>query len=144
MFELPIGVPSHCQARHSIDLIPRTPLPSELVYRRSVLENDEIKMQIQELIQKGHIHPSASPCGSPMVLAKEKDGTWRMCIDYRSLNKITVKNRYPIPWIDDLLDQLRGAKFFTKIDLKSRYHQVPIDPTDVWKTTFKYKEGLFE
>ena len=114
------------------------------MYRRSVLENDEIKRQIQELILKGHIRPSASPCGSPIVLAKKKDGTWRLCNDYRSLNKITIKNRYPIPWIDDLLDQLRGAKFFTKIDLKFGYHQVPIDPTDVWKTAFKSKEGLFE
>ena len=129
---------------HSIDLIPSTPLPHEPIYRRLVLENDEIKRQIQELIQKGHIDPSASPCGSPIVLAKKKDGTWRLCIDYRALNKITVKNRYPIPRIDDLLDQLRGAKFFTKIDLKSGYHQVPIDPADVWKTTFKSKEGLFE
>ena len=79
-------------------------MPNEPVYRRLVLENDEIKRQIQELIQKGHICPSASPGGSPIVLAKKKDGTWRLCIDYRSLNKITVKNGYPIPWIDDLLD----------------------------------------
>ena len=139
-----MGVPTHCQVKHSIDLIPGTPLPHEPIYRRSVLENDEIKRQIQELIQKGHICPSASPWGSPIVLAKKKDGTWRLCIDYRALNKITVKNRYPILRIDNLLDQLRGAKFFTKIDLKSGYHQVPIDPADVWKTAFKSKEGLFE
>lgn len=79
-----------------------------------------------------------------LSLLEKKDGTWRLCIDYRALNKITVKNRYPIPWIDDLLDQLRGDNFFTKINLKSGYHQVPIDPTDVWKTAFKSKEGLFE
>ena len=144
VFKSPVGVPTHCQVKHSIDLIPGTPLPHEPIYRRLVSENDEIKRKIQELIQKGHIHPSASPCGSPIVLAKKKDGTWRLCIDYRALKKITVKNRYPIPWIDDLLDQLRGAKFFTKIDLKSGYHQVPIDPADVWKTAFKSKEGLFE
>lgn len=144
VFTPPVGVPTHCQVKHSIDLIPGTPLPHEPIYRRSVLENNEIKRQIQELIQKGHIRPSASPCGSPIVLAKKKDGTWRLCIDYRALNKISVKNRYPIPRIDDLLDQLRGAKFFTKVDLKSGYHQVPIDPADVWKTAFKSKEGLFE
>ena len=144
VFKSPVGVPTHCQVKHSIDLIPGTPLPHEPIYRRSVLENDEIKRQIQELIKKGHIRPSASPCGSPIVLARKKDGTWRLCIDYRALNKITVKNRYPIPRIDDLLDQLRGAKFFTKIDLKFGYHQVPIDPTDVWKTAFKSKEGLFK
>jgi len=78
------------------------------------------------------------------MLVQKKDGTWRLCIDYRALNKITVRNRYPIPWIDDLLDQLKGEKYFSKINLKSGYHQVPIEPSDVWKTAFKAKEGLFE
>jgi hypothetical protein len=78
------------------------------------------------------------------VLVQKKDETWRLCIDYKALNKIIVRNRYPIPRIVDPLDQLKGAKFFNKIDLKSGYHHVPIEPTDVWKTTFKSKEGLFE
>jgi hypothetical protein len=78
------------------------------------------------------------------MLVQKKDGTWRLCIDYQALNKITVRNRYLIPRIDDLLDQLMGAKYFSKIDLKSGYHQVPIEQTDVWKTSFKSKEGLFE
>ena len=78
------------------------------------------------------------------MFVQKKDGTLWLCIDYRALNKITVRNWYPIPRIDDLLDQLKGAKFFNKIDLKSGYHQVPIEPTDVWKTTVKSKEGLFE
>ena len=78
------------------------------------------------------------------MLVQKKDGTWRLCIDYRVLNKITIWNRYLIPQIDDLLDQLKGAKYFRKIDLKSGYHQVPIEPSDVWKTAFKAKEGLFE
>ena len=108
------------------------------------MENDEIKRQIQKMLQKGHIWPSSSPCGSSIVLVKKKDGTWRLCINYRALNKITAQNRYPIPWIEDLLDQLKGAKYFSKIDLKSGYHQVPIEPSDVWKTAFKAKEGLFE
>ena len=84
------------------------------------------------------------PCGRLIVLVQKKDGTWRLCIDYRALNKITVRNRYLIPRIDDLLDQLKGAKYFSKIDLKSGYHQVPIEPSIVWKTAFKAKEGLFE
>eukprot|EP00253_Pinus_taeda_P011512 PITA_11512 len=114
------------------------------IYRRSILENDEIKRQIHELLQKGHIRSSSSPCGSPIVLVQKKDGTSRVCIDYLTLNKIIVWNRYPIPWIDDFLDQLKGEKYFSKIDFKSRYHEVPIEPSDVWKVAFKAKQGLFE
>eukprot|EP00253_Pinus_taeda_P032879 PITA_32879 len=88
--------------------------------------------------------PSSSPCGSPNVLVQKKDGTWRLCIDYQALNKITFWNRYPIPHIDDLLDQMKGGKYFNKIDMKLGYHQVPIKPSDVWKTTFKAKEVRFK
>jgi hypothetical protein len=109
-----------------------------------LLENQEIKKHIQELLHKGYIRPSSSPCGSPIVLVQKKYGTWQLCIDYRALNKITFRKWYPIPQIDDLLDQLTGAKYFSKIDLKSSYHQVPIEQTYVWKTAFKSKEGLFE
>jgi len=136
--------PLHCQVKHSIDLTLGASLPSEPIYRCSVLENHEIKRQIQELLQKGYIHPSSSPYGSPIALVQKKDGTWRLCIDYRALKKIIVQNRYPIPQIDDILDQLKGGKYFSKIELKSGYHQVPIKPSDVWKTTFKAKEGLFK
>jgi hypothetical protein len=93
---------------------------------------------------KGHIKPSSSPYGSPIVLVQNKDGTWHLCIDYRSLDNITFKNWYPIPQIDDVLDHLKGTKFFKKIDLKSGYHQVLIEQTIVWKTTFKSKDGIFE
>jgi hypothetical protein len=96
IFTSPAGVPLHCQVKHPIDLTPGASLPNGPIYRRSVLENDEIKRQIQELLQKGHIRPSSSPCGSPIVLVQKKDGTWRLCIDYRALNKITVQNRYPM------------------------------------------------
>ena len=122
IFTSSTGVPLHCQVKHPIDLTPGVLLPNAPIYRHFVLENDEIKRQIQELLQKGHIRPSSSPCGSPIVLVQKKDGTWRLCIDCRALNKITVQNRYPIPQIDDLLDQLKGAKYFSKIDLKSGYH----------------------
>jgi hypothetical protein len=86
------------------------------------MENDEIKHQIQELLQKGHIQPKSYPFGSPIVLVHKKDVTWRLYIDYRYLNKFTVRNRYPIPRIDDLLDQLKRENFFINIDLKSGYH----------------------
>ena len=95
------------------------------------------------MLQKGHIQLSSSPYWSPIVLVQKKDRTWRLCMDYQALNNITVRNRYPIPRIDDLLDQLKGTKYFSKIDLKSGYHQVPIEPSDFWKTSFKAKEGLF-
>eukprot|EP00253_Pinus_taeda_P032521 PITA_32521 len=110
------------QCRLPYNIKPFMNEPNGPIYRCSVLENDEIKRQIQELLQKGHIRLSSSPRGSPIVLVQKKDGTWRLCIDYRALNKITVRNRYPIPRIDDLLDQLKGAKYFSKIDLKSGYH----------------------
>ena len=122
IFTSPNGVPLHCQVKHSIDLTLGAPLPNGLVYRNSLLENEEIKHQIQELLQKGHIRPSSSPCGSLIVLVQKKDGTWWLCIDYRALNKIIVQNWYPIPQIGDLLDQLTGAKFFSKNYLKSGYH----------------------
>jgi len=144
IFTSPAGVPLHCQVKHSIDLTPGAPFPNGPIYQCYVMENDEIKRQIQDLLQKGHIRPSSSPCGSPIMLVQKKDGTWRLCIDYRVMNKINVWNRYPIPQIDDLLDQLKGGKYFIKIDLKFGYHQVSIEPSDVWKTAFKAKEGPFE
>jgi hypothetical protein len=144
LFASLVGVPLHCQVKHPIDLIPDAFLPNGPIYRHSLLENEEIKHQIHELIHKGHICLSSSHCGSPILLVQKKDGTWRLYINYRALNKITVENRYPTPRIEDLLDQLKGAKFFNKIDLKSSYHQVPIESIDIWKTIFKSKEGLFE
>ena len=109
-----------------------------------IMESMEIKKKIQELLNKGIIHPSTSPCGSPIVLVPKKGETWSMCVDFRALNKITVKNRYPLPRIDDFLDQLRYEKYFTKLDLRNGYHQVRIAQEDIWKTAFKTKQGLFE
>jgi hypothetical protein len=122
IFTSPVGVPVHCQVKHPIDLTLGASLPNGPIYQRSVLENDEIKRQIQKLLHKGHIRPSSSPCGRPIMLVQKKDGTWRLCINYRVLNKIIVRNRYLIPQIDDLVDQLKGEKYFSKIDLKSGYH----------------------
>ena len=104
----------------------------------------ELKAQLQELLGKDFIRPSASPWGAPVLFVKKKDGSFRMCIDYRQLNKVTIKNRYPLPRIDDLFDQLQVACTFSKIDLKSGYHQLKIRATDVPKTAFPTRYGHFE
>ena len=92
------------------------------MYKLFTLENENIKKQVQELLEKGFIRPSTSPCRSPIMLVRKKDFSSRMCIDYRALNKITIKNRYPLPRIDDLLDQLKDVVYFSKLDLHSGYH----------------------
>ena len=114
------------------------------MYRMSLLESKKIKTQIKELLNKGIIRPSSTPRVSPIILVPKKDGTWRMCVYFHALNKITVKNHYPLPRIDDLLEQLKGAKYFTKLDLRSGYHQIRIAKGDIWKIAFKTKQGLFE
>jgi hypothetical protein len=142
LFQEPKGLPPKREIVHDIYLQQDAPLPNIGMYRLSALENAEIKKQVQELLDKGFIRPSTSPCGSPIVLVRKKDGSWRMCIDYRALNKITIKNRYPLPRIDDLLDQLKEAVYFSKLDLRSGYHQVRVAEQDAWKTAFKTKQGL--
>ena len=139
LFQDPKGLPPKREIQHEIHLQQDVPLPKIAMYRMSVMQNEEIKKQVQELIEKGVIRPSTSPCGSPIVLVPKKDGSWRMCINYRALNKITIKNRYPLPRIDDFLDQLKHATYFTKLDLRSGYHQIRVAEHDAWKTTFKTK-----
>eukprot|EP00253_Pinus_taeda_P022396 PITA_22396 len=138
------GLPPKREIVHDIYLQQDTPLPNIGMYRLLALENAEIKKQVQELLDKGFIRRSTSPCGSPIVLVRKKDGSWRMCIDYRALNKITIKNDYPLSRIDDLLDQLKEVVYFSKLDLRSGYHQVRVVEKDAWKTAFKTKQGLYE
>jgi hypothetical protein len=104
----------------------------------------ELKEQLQELLDKGYIHPSASPWGAPVIFVPKKDGMQRMCVDYRSLNEVTIKNKYHLPRIDDLFDQLKGACVLSKIDLRSGYHQLKIRATDIPKTAFITQYGLYE
>jgi hypothetical protein len=104
----------------------------------------ELKNQLKELLDKGYIRPSSSPWGCPALFVKKKDGSLRMCVDYRPINADTIKNKYPLPRIDVLFDQLAGAKVFSKIDLRSSYHQIKIQPCDIPKTAFSTPYGLYE
>jgi len=104
----------------------------------------ELKTQLTDLMNKGFIRPSVSPFGAPVLFVHKKEGTLRLCVDYRALNKATIKNRYPLPRIDELMDQLAGAKYFTKIDLYSGYHQIRIKEDDVPKTAFRTRYGHYE
>jgi hypothetical protein len=108
------------------------------------LKLKELKEQLQELLDRGFIRPSVSPWGAPVLFVKKKDGSMRLCIDYRELNKVTIKNRYPLPRIDDLFDQLHGSQVFSKIDLRSGYHQLKIKEEDIQKTAFRTRYGHYE
>jgi hypothetical protein len=136
-------MPPERKVEFAIELILGTVPISKRAYRVYGPELVELKKQIDELLEKGYIKPSTSPWAAP-VLFVEKDGTKRMCIDYRALNEVTIKNKYPLPPIEDLFDQLRGASVFSKIDLRSGYHQLRIRLSDIPKTTFITKYGLYE
>jgi hypothetical protein len=142
--ELPKFKPVGNMVRHTIPLEPGAKPPCRPMYRLSQPELEELRKQISELLMKGYIEPSSSPYGAPVLFVKKKDGSLRMCIDYRALNQLTVKNKYPLPRIDDLLDSLNGAKVFSSLDLKSGYHQIQIDPEDVPKTAFRTPFGHFQ
>ncbi|KAI3773509.1 hypothetical protein L1987_48039 [Smallanthus sonchifolius] len=141
--ELP-GVPPDRQVEFLIDLVPGTTPIAKSLYRLAPKEMQELKKQLLELLDKGFIQPSSSPWGAPILFVRKKDGTMRMCIDYRDLNKVTIKNRYPLPRIDDLFDQLQGATYFSKIDMRSGYHQVKVTPGDVPETAFRTRSGHYE
>jgi hypothetical protein len=141
--ELP-GMPPERKVEFAIELIPGTAPISKRAYRVSGPELVEIKKQTDELLEKCYIRPSTSPWAALVLFVEKKDGTKRMCIDYRSLNEVTVKNKYPLPRIEDLFDKLRGASVFSNIDLRLVYHQLRIRHSDIPKTTFITKYGLYE
>jgi hypothetical protein len=127
-----------------IELKPGTTPIYKTPYRMATLELAELKEQIKELVEKGFIHPSSSLWGAPVIFVPKKDVTQSLCVDYRALNEVTIKNKYPLPRIDDLFDQLRGGSVFTKIDLRSGYHQLKIRECDIPKTAFVSRYGLYE
>ncbi|KAJ9547942.1 hypothetical protein OSB04_020485 [Centaurea solstitialis] len=141
--ELP-GLPPQRQVEFHIDLVPGVGPIAKSPYRLAPSEMQELSSQLQELLDKGFIRPSCSPWGAPVLFVKKKDGSFRMCIDYRELNKITIKNRYPLPRIDDLFDQLQGATYFSKVDLRSEYHQMRVREEDIAKTAFRTRYGHYE
>ncbi|WMV46245.1 hypothetical protein MTR67_039630 [Solanum verrucosum] len=138
------GVPPKREIDFGIDLLPDTQPISIPPYRMAPAELKELKEQLRDLLEKGFIRPSQSPWGAPVLFVKKKDGSLRMCIDYRQLNRVTVKNKYSLPRIDDLFDQLQGASHFSKIDLRSGYHQVKVRECDIPKTAFRTRYGHYE
>jgi hypothetical protein len=141
--ELP-GMPPDQDVEFVIDFLPGTAPISKRPYRMSSDQLQELKAHIKELMGKGFIRASSSPWGAPDIFMGKKDGTQRMCVDYRSLNDVTIKNKYPLPRIEDLFVRMRGAKVFSKIDLRSDYHQMKIRPLDIPKTAFTTRYGLYE
>ena len=138
------GLPPDREVEFTIDLIPGTEPISIPPYRMAPVELRELKAQLEELLSKGFIRPSISPWGAPILFVKKKDGSLRLCIDYRQLNRVTIRNQYPLPRIDELFDQLQGSRVYSKIDLRSGYHQLRVQESDVPKTAFKKRYGHYE
>ncbi|GJT90040.1 putative reverse transcriptase domain-containing protein [Tanacetum coccineum] len=138
------GLPPTRQVEFQIDLVPGAAPIVRAPYQLSPSEMKELSEQLKELSNKGFIRPSSSPWGAPVLFVKKKDGSFRMCIDYRELNKLTVKNRYPLPRIDDLFDQLQGSSVYSKFDLRLGYHQLRVRKEDIPETAFRTRYGHYE
>jgi hypothetical protein len=139
-----LGMPPDHDIEFLIELLPGMSPISKRPYMMPVNELVELKKQIAEVQAKGFIRPSKSPWGAPVLFVEKKDGAQRMCVDYRSLNEVTIKNKYPLLRTEDLFDQMKGASVFLKIDLRSRYHQLKIQESDIPKTAFRTRYGLYE
>ena len=138
------GLPPDRELEFEIELAPGIEPISIASYRIAPTELKELKVQMKELLSKGFVKTSTSPWGAPVLFVKKKDGSLHLCIDYRQLNKVTIRNQYPLPRIDDLFDQLQGAKVFSEIDLRSVYHQLKVRREDVPKTAFRTRYGHYE
>jgi hypothetical protein len=139
-----LGMPPDREVEFVIDLLPGTAPISKQPYRMSVEELKELKKQLTELQEAGYIQPSSSPWGASVLFVQKKDGSQRMCVVYRSLNDVTMKNKYLLPCIEDLFDRMRDARVFSNIDLRPGYHQMKIRPSDISKTILSTRYGLYE
>lgn len=137
-------LPPPREVSHQIYFIPGASLPNKATYKMTPEQNKQVARQLQEMLDQGLIRKSIRPCVVPVVLATKKGGKWTLCTDSRAINKITIRYKFPIPRIEDLMDCLGEAKYYTKLDLKSGYHQIQIKEGDEWKTTFKTTKGLYE
>jgi hypothetical protein len=132
------------EIEHQIDLIPESTLPNCAAYKTNPEETKKIQRQVQDLLDREYVRERLSTYAVSVLLVSKKDGTWRMCVDCRAINNITIRYHHPIPRLDNMLDELCGFIIFTKIDLRSRYHQIRIKLGDEWKTAFRTKFGLYE
>jgi hypothetical protein len=144
VFAEPQGLPPHRQYDHAINLETGCQPPNAKPYRYSPIQKDEIERQVREMLRLGMITHSMSPYAAPVLLVRKKDGSWRFCVDYRRLNMVTIKSKFPLPIVDELLDELAGARYFSKLDLRAGYHQIRMREEDELKTAFKTHHGQFQ
>jgi hypothetical protein len=144
VFAMPTGLPPVRMYDHHILLLPGSIPVNSRPYRYSPFHKTEIERQVTELLTAGLIVPSASPFASPVLLVQKKDGSWSFCIDYRRLNSMTIKNRFPMPLVDEILDELAGTQFFTSLDMTAGYHQIRLAEEDGGKTAFKTHHGHYQ